>query len=177
MTVRGVLSGAGSVPFAGRPVRLLRRYPGESTYEPVARATTRDDGSFLLRSRPRRLGSYLVTYAGTGAVLAARSAVRTVPVRQRVTISTDPTLRQAEAPRFRGQVTPPRPGAVARLQRRDLAGSWRTVATDRLDADGRYDVTATGAARRGGVWRVTVAAPEKGGLAAGRSREVAVSIG
>ena len=175
LRVPGVLAGAGGVPQPGRAVRLLRRFPGERGFEEVAGARTAGDGSFVLRVAARRGATYVVTSAPGAGVLGDRSRSRAVPLRPRVTVSTDPTLRAAQTPRFRGSVAPARSGAEVRLQRRLADGSWRTVARARLDAAGRYEVSAPFGAPRPAVWRVRVGAWAGAGLAAGVSREVAVT--
>lgn len=177
LTLRGVVAGPAAVPLPGRTVHLLRRYPGARDYSEVASATTAADGSFRLRSRPRKGASYVVTLAGRGSVPGDRTPAQTVKVRQRVTLSTDPTLRRVEVPRFRGAVVPARPGAAVELQRRGPDGSWRTVARARLDSRSRYDLSARGPAQGRSVWRVLVPRSRTTGLAPGGSREVAVVSG
>jgi len=176
LRVRGVLTGTDGVPSAGRVVRLLRRYSGRSAYERVASATTRATGSFTLTARPRRGASYAVLYPGSAGELGARSVRRVVPVRQRVGVQVDTTLRLGRLARFSGGVRPERPGAPVRLQRQVGSGRWRTLDRGQLTAGSRYRLVARPTARRADSWRVVVPEPPRGGLAAGISRAVRITV-
>lgn len=172
LRLRGVLAGSGERALAGRAVVLLRRFGGSDPLREIARDQTAGDGTFRLRAPARRRASYVLVHLGSGRVLGDRTAARSVAVRQAVTVSSDPALRSTRQPRLRGTVRPARPGAVVRLQRGLAEGGWVTVARDRLDGAGRYELAAPAPAPAGTAWRVVVAAAPRAGLAAGVSRVV-----
>ena len=176
LRVRGALTGAGPAPVAGRTVRLMRRDGRSGPWERVATETTGPSGGFVLTARPRRGARYVVTYAGTTTQLGARSAVSRVVVRQRVGLEVDRTLRRGDVAVFRGAVSPARSDGVVRLQRRRADGTWRTEERGRLTARSRFQLSARVTAPRS-TWRVVVAAPRSGGLAAGLSRTVTLRTG
>ena len=176
LRVRGTLTASGGVAAAGRTVRLLRRYPHSPSYERVASAVTATDGGFTLSSRPRRGATYFVIYPGSAGEIGARGAQHVLPVRQRVGLRVDDSLRLGQVAVFRGAVALARAGAPVRLERRVGRGDWRTVVRGRLGRGGHYDLSTRPTTRRDATWRVVVPAPRTGGLAAGRSREVPIRV-
>lgn len=173
--VNGVLRGAGTQVFAGRQVRLLRRYPAETAYRVVDTDETNAAGRFWLQARPVRGARYVVEYAGRGQVLGDQTPARDIPLRQRVSLRTDPSLRAGQPARFTGIVSPARPGAPVMLQRLRADGQWRTTTRSTLDSASSYSLTVPGG-NRAGVWRVRVPRIPGGALAAGLSRRVTITV-
>lgn len=172
LRLRDSLVASGDRALAGRTVVLLRRVRGADRLREVDRGQTAGDGTFRLRAPARRRASYVLVHVGGGRVLGDRTAARPVAVRQAVTVASDPALRSTRQPRLRGTVRPVRPGAVVRLQRGRAEGGWVSVARDRLDGAGRYELAAPSPAPPGTAWRVVAAAAPRAGLAAGVSRVV-----
>jgi bacillolysin len=175
LRLAGRLLDATGQGVAGRSVRLLRR-DGSGGWAPVGSDSTSSTGAFVLASRPSGTARYAVLYDGTRRQLGDRTTAHVVPLRQRVGLSVDPTLRVGATAVFRGTVVPARSGGAVRLQRQEADGGWRTVRFGELDASSGYRLTARMPGREPSVWRVWVAAPPRSPLAAGISREVTLRL-
>lgn len=159
-----------AAPLAGRKVRLLRRYAGASSYSLVATDATTANGSYSFRPKPSRTASFRVSFrSGSTVRMGAHSSVRTVAVRQKVTLSlSDSSVRRGSPVRFTGRVTPGHSGATVRLQRRSPRG-WTTVKTGTLSAGSHYAISLRPGSRRDHRWRTLVKARPRRALVAGHS--------
>ena len=99
-----------------------------SEFKAVTTATTDATGKFTFAQAPAANTAYRVTARNP----AASSATLSVRVRLRVTMSLSTTHpKRGGLVTFRGSVTPPRNGQLARIQKR-VNGHWRTVKTTLL---------------------------------------------
>ena len=174
--LHGRLVGGDGDGLGGRRVQLLRRPRSGGRWETVASDATAASGAFVLPSRPAGTAAYAVVYDGTRRELGDRTPAHVLPLRQRVDLHVDPTLRVGAEAVFRGTVAPARSGGPVRLQRREAGGGWRTVRAGRLDASSGYRLTVRMPGPEPSVWRVWVAAPPRSPLAAGISREVTLRL-
>jgi bacillolysin len=172
LRLAGRLVDADGHGLAGRTVHLLRRPRSDGGWETVASDTAGSTGAFVLPSRPSGTARYAIVYDGTRRQLGDRTTAHVLPLRQRVSLGVDPTLRVGATAVFRGTVAPARTGGAVRLQRRAADGRWRTVRRGTLDGSSGYRLTARMPGRQPSVWRIWVAPPPHGPLAAGISREV-----
>ncbi len=176
LRLHGRLVDADGHGLAGRTVHLLRRPRAGGRWEAVASDAAGPTGAFVLPSRPSGTATYAVVYDGTRRQLGDRTPAHVLLLRQRVSLTVDPTLRVGATAVFRGTVAPARAGGPVRLQRQAPDGSWRTARHGRLDGSSGYRLTVRMPDREPSVWRVWVAAPPRGPLAAGISREVTLRV-
>ena len=145
LTVRGQADPAA----AGKPV-ALEFAPGREAWAVLASSTVGRDGRYSFTVRLSRSGQLRAAIGGAQApggqaVVAESPATRTaprrvgVPARVRVTdrrldvLAGDPVA-------VSGQLLPARAGRLVRLERRS-AGGWRSIASARTTAGGRYRLT------------------------------------
>lgn len=127
VTVRGTLLGPGSIPVAGKTVKLLRCAPGTTTCSAVKSATTGSDGrvsvSYVLnRHRDLRLKFY-----GADPYLAKTSSAKYVRVRVSVSSAISRTsMPLGRSATVSGTVKPAHAGKYVYLQRY-YDGAWRNV--------------------------------------------------
>ncbi|MCA1708033.1 MAG: hypothetical protein LC808_34070 [Actinobacteria bacterium] len=125
--VSGRLSGTSR--DAGQTVQLDSDPFPYGVFTPGATTLTAANGNYAFRSVGGRNTLYRVR-ATTGARLT--SSVVLVGVRLSVTFSvSDSTPARGQRIRFSGNVRPTHGGTLVRVQRRDSAGVFRTVATTR----------------------------------------------
>ena len=176
LRLHGRLADADGAGLGGRRVHLLRRARSGGRWEAVASDDTSSTGAFVLPSRPAAAAGYAIVYEGTRRELGDRTPVHVLPLRQRVDLRVDPTLRVGATAVFRGSVAPARSGGAVRLQRQEPGGTWRTVRVGRLDSSSGFHLTARMPSAEPSVWRVWVAPPPRSPLAAGISRQVTLRL-
>lgn len=174
-TLTGRLTSRGDgLGVAARTVKLYRKLSGAKAYHLLATRKTSSTGAYVFRRAAKRRATYYVAYPATSTVfLGSHSPIRTVAVRQRVSLSvSDRSVRAGQAVRFSGKVTPRRTGSVA-LQRR-AGKAWTTVLRDRLDGNGRYRLAVATRSRKDYDWRVVVPATRT--FQAGASRMYRIRV-
>ncbi len=157
---------------ADESLELSAEAAGQSTFTPLAGATTGADGSATFSENPLVTTTYRVDFAGS-ADWAAASAEAAVTVAPRVTLTGPGTVLGWRDVRFTISVSPRRPGATVVLERRrgHVWTRWRrlTLGPD-SSAVGRYRATRVGRF----AYRVAVAADA--GHLAGASAAVVVRV-
>ena len=132
VTISGRLRGGDN---AGKTIVLQHDpYPYATEYNPrpVETTTTNADGDYTFTVTPEVNTNYR-TVARVDP--EARSDNQTVGVKMRITRTvSDATPRRGQVVTFTGTVKPAHDGRTVYIQRRRSDGTWRTVATDRLDA-------------------------------------------
>jgi stage II sporulation protein D len=119
VVLAGVARGVGRV--------ILQRRPFGGSWRPVGVLAPSADGQFAVAVRPRTTMLYRLV---AGRVT---SGPRRIFVAARVRLS---PYRGGGA--LAGFVRPARAGAAVEIQRRTAAGAWRTVASTRTNASGRF---------------------------------------
>ncbi len=171
---RAVISGRLSGPNnAGVTVTLQRNFfPFTGGFADAGTAVTDNKGDYSFTVRPTRNVRYRVTAKTSPPVTSTEFAVS---VRVKVTLGvSDRTPAVGQSVRFSGLVTPAHNGKFARIQRRTVTGTWKTVLTATLKPASvgtsiprsRYSRRLT--IRRTGTYRVRVS-PADGDHAVGRS--------
>jgi rare lipoprotein A len=124
------LTGRAAAPGAGQVVRL-EYAPRSHSWQTVAQATTRADGSFRFSARPRRSGAYRALTDG------GPSAARRITVVARVSGRAGRHVRSGSHLRVRGRLAPGFAGRSVKLELRAGAG-WKTVDRARTGRGGRF---------------------------------------
>ncbi len=134
VTIAGTLLGADDACVATRALRLEWRRADGSGFAPVEEGASAADGSFSFEHAEPYSGRYRVTAPADAACAEAVSTAVSVGVRARVDAAVlDASVTAGSCTAIAVSVTPPRPGQVVDLQRRE-AGSWSTTQTLTLDA-------------------------------------------
>jgi rare lipoprotein A len=156
-----VAAGNLTAEAAGRTVVLVQLYPGGGE-KALATSRVARDGAFRLVAAAQRSGALVVRLQGDGVVAAASAPAarpaaaegKVVYVAARLSASQrrlDVLVGRRAV--VRGAVTPATGGRRVVLQSR-VRGRYRTIASDRTDARGRYVLRARG--RKPGSTRVRV---------------------
>ena len=131
-TISGRLRGGDN---SGKTIVLQHDpYPFGATYDPkqVAQTTTNAQGEYTFTVTPKLNTNYR-TVARIEPEARSDNLQLGVKVRITRTVS-DTTPRVGQVVTFAGTVKPAHDGRTVYVQRRRSDGSWRTVATDALDA-------------------------------------------
>jgi len=164
-------------PLAGRPVELVHKPFGQSSYSSLGTVDTNASGIASLTLFPKKNTSYQWRYGGdTQEYAASQSPIRSVGVRARVTIAlADPTLKPGQTLVVTGKVTPPKTGFVATLWRKTATGKVKLASTTMVRADGTYRIAR--ALQTKGTYVVFVTVPAAKGNLAGTSPTRTATVG
>ncbi|MDI6101312.1 Calx-beta domain-containing protein [Actinoplanes sp. NEAU-A12] len=154
---------------AGEKVELLSA-PGPSggTFRVVLTTETNSDGAYWFSPTFKQ-----------GARVQVRSGKLISPIRT-IQVKQEPEIKASSPSRRTVRITvtgdPDRAGQAVTVQQQD-GGGWDTVATGRLDEDGKF-VTTERALRPGRkyVYRATIAATPSAGILAGRSPSKTIKV-
>jgi len=175
VTVKGTVRGASGTGLAGHTVVLQRRWQGGGGWIDVASGSSSAAGNVALTYTPLS-NSVFRLIAGEGwSYLAASSAERKTAVRWKVTATaSDTTPRPRQTVTISGTVSPRRAGTTVQRQRY-RNGSWVTVSSTKLDANGRYrfGIWSGGA----GILKYRIKVPGTAYNATGYSPTITLTVG
>ena len=182
LRLHGRLTAPGGLPVAGASIQITSQpdLPGAAA-RPIATVTTSRTGrlTYLLAKGPAR--RLVVHYVGAAKI---RSATRVVRVRVAASSTIHRSRRSVvngEAVGFRGRLRGgwvPAQGKLVEVQFY-ARGKWRTFATTRTDATGRWHYTYRFDGTRGIVrWRFRARIPREAGYpyTTGQSHRVRVTV-
>lgn len=150
VTVRDVLT---AKPLSNREVALFGRRPGNEEIIQVGSARTSGQGKAYISLRPPENFDYAAVYFGEGTNLGGYSADLRLPVAflinanpstKAVAVGTPFTVATVVDPATAGQV----------VLEEQVKGTWRKVATGKLNRTGKATVRAMAAARGTHTYRV-----------------------
>jgi phospholipase C len=154
LTVFGRLTGVRKgVRRCGIEITLLRRYPKQHRFSPVARTLTNSAGtySFLMPA-----GSVATNREWLATAHGLKSRTVAEHVRPSVTLTSTATFAVAgDVETLSGALAPSRAGQVVSLQRR-VGPKWVTVARPKLGRGGSFSVAHTFTTGRTEQWRAMV---------------------
>ncbi|MCO8273555.1 M4 family metallopeptidase [Actinoplanes sp. TRM 88003] len=156
VTMNGVISTEESGPIAGAVAYLEKKPTGSTTWTRVVTVKTDSTGSWRHPVQPTVTTAYRVTFpAGSYGRWPATSAASAVTVRYGLTVKVSAASTTANKPvTFSGTVKPATPGVKVALQR-NTNGTWATIQTVAMKADGTYSIAR---AFPKGTWNLRILA-------------------
>lgn len=138
VTVKGTIRNASGTALIGHKVVLQRRWQGGGSWVDVASGFSSSAGTVSLTYTPLSNSVFRLTAAEGWSYLAATSPERATAVKWKVTATaSDTTPPPATTVTISGTVSPRRAGTVVERQKYSN-GSWLTVSSTVLDANGHY---------------------------------------
>jgi serine protease AprX len=148
LTLTGKVSGD-AVCTQGAEVVILRRVFGRDSFSEMARLNTGVDGSFVFDLSAERSAEYRARVAPSASCPMATSGPVDVLVRAKLVITH--TTSCAKGARISGALQPRHPGSKVLLERR-AHGTWKTVRSARINAQGRFKTFSQACGRHRVVW-------------------------
>jgi spore germination protein len=142
-TVTGTLLTSSGAPAAGQTVNLLYRPAGSTTWRIAGSGVTSPTGTVAISYLVPMNGSFRLSAPSSWSYLASASAARAILVRWRVTAAFyDATVSRGTAAKLRGSVAPARAGTTV-YRERYSGGTWTSVGSTKVAADGTYAFSFT----------------------------------
>ena len=175
VTVDGTIRNAAGKALVGHSVALQRRWQGGGGWIDVASGTSSSTGAVALTYRPLSNSVFRLVAPEGWTYLAASSAERDTAVKWKVTATaSDTTPPPRRTVTISGTVSPRRAGTTVERQKY-RNGSWETVSSTVLDANGRYEFRIwTGGA---GTMKYRIKVPGTSYNATGYSRTITFTVG
>jgi hypothetical protein len=154
VSLTATLVDSASHPVAGEPISFYSRKKGTATWIQLGTSTTNSLGKTARAATPPVNTEFLAKHAGNPFWAASMSAVRTVYVRPKITLSTSAgTALLGSSSRLSGVVTPAHSGQAIVLQQY-VSGAWKTVTSTKLTSTGGYAFTVKPASSGAFSYRV-----------------------
>jgi surface protein len=143
-TISGRLTRAGTTTaLGGRSVRVQIRTQQTdgswSTWSGLTTVTTNSKGNYSFPHKTPRNAEYRAVFTGQGSDLGSVSPRRRVNVAPKVTASlSTSSMTLGRTARLTGTVSPNLAGRTVTLQQRRADGTWRNVASQKLNSKSQY---------------------------------------
>ncbi len=176
LTLTATLMGSGT---GSQTIVFQRQQAGDTGWVNVGTSITNGSGIATLTFKPRYTASYRATFAGSGSLAAATSAVDTISVKASVSLTpTRSSVKKGTTIKYTAKVAPaPMASTAVRFViSRYVSGAW-TYFTQRA-----AKVSTSGVATlswkwsTAGKWRIQAIAPTSLYYAQGASKTIAVTV-
>jgi hypothetical protein len=142
-TITGTLKNIAGTALPGRTVTILAKAYGATSYTTIAALTTTATGTFSKNVKPLKNTAYYARYDGGTSRMGDLSTIRTITVKQKLTITaSDTTPAAGQSITFTGLVSPNAAGRTLYLQRY-TAGAWKTIKSTTITTTSRYTLALT----------------------------------
>jgi hypothetical protein len=154
ITLRGSTVRIDNVAYAGLPVNIYVRPTTASKFTLLAALKTTSTGTVSVVTKPTVSSVYMLTFPGNGTLMGTRTADITVQVRPTISATLSPAaIRLGQTTAFSGYVAPAHAGKVVYLQQYGNK-VWRSIASVKLSATGKYAFGIRPAVRGQTAYRV-----------------------
>lgn len=156
VTVRGTIK-KGARGYSGVRVALQQRAAGTASWGTLRFATTDRLGQIAATAKPIRNYEYRLVFSGNAVTYASSSSLRSVGVRQSVTISKTSftSIDAGDTVTLWGTTSPALAGRVATLQVKG-GTTWKSVSSSKVSAGRAFAVSAKSFGRGVQYYRVLV---------------------